>query len=140
MSKSGRVSKAARPKPKSAPEVPVRALSPLLPVASMDATIDFYRTVLGFAPVMQSEAYAILRRGPASLHLHKAAPGVLKKTRGQLAIYLEVENIETLWEHVAQFRKTWQIRDLFDREYGMREFHVIDPDGCLIFVGQQIAK
>ena len=30
----------------------------------------------------------------------------------------------------------YRVRDLFDRDYGMTEFHVEDPNGCLVFVGQ----
>jgi hypothetical protein len=26
----------------------------------------------------------------------------------------------------------------FDQPYGMREFHVKDPDGCLLFFGERI--
>ena len=88
---------------------------------------------------MQSDAYVILSRGGASLHLTRAeSPSVLDAVRGHGSMYLEIENIEPLWSHVSQFKKRYRIRDLFDREYGMREFHIIDPDGCLIFVGQPI--
>ena len=30
----------------------------------------------------------------------------------------------------------YRIRDLFDREYGMTEFHISDPNVCLVFVGE----
>ncbi len=50
----------------------------------------------------------------------------------------EVEDIESLWSHISRFRDRYKIRDLFERDYGMREFHIVDLDDCLIFVGQQI--
>ena len=31
-----------------------------------------------------------------------------------------------------------RVRPPFDQPYGMREFHVKDPDGCLLFFGQEI--
>lgn len=105
----------------------------------MAATAAFYVDVLGFTIVRASEQYTILRRDGASLHLTQAAPGVLEKARGHFSIYLEVQQIEPLWQHVAQFKDRYRIRDLFDRDYGMREFHIIDPDGCLVFIGQTIA-
>ncbi|MEP6667511.1 MAG: VOC family protein [Chthoniobacter sp.] len=117
-----------------------KALSPILPVAEMAVTVAFYQEVLGFEAVRPAENYTILRRGGVSLHLTTAAPGVLERARGHLSIYLRVEKIESLWAHMAQFKDRYKVRDLFDRDYGMREFHIIDPDGCLVFVGQVIAQ
>ena len=114
------------------------ALSPILPVADMAVTTAFYVEVLDFTAVRASEQYTILRREGASLHLTQAAPGVLEKARGHFSIYLEVQQIESLWARVAPFKDRYRIRDLFDRDYGMREFHILDPDGCLVFVGQAI--
>lgn len=54
--------------------------------------------------------------------------------------YLEVTGIDSLWPHVSQFKDRHKIRDLFDRDYGMREFHILEPDDCLIFVGEEIQK
>ena len=119
-------------------ETTTLALSPILPAAEMSVTTAFYVDVLGFTIARASEEYTILRRGSASLHLTQAAPGVLEKARGHFSIYLEVQQIEPLWQHAAQFKDRYKIRDLFDRDYGMREFHIIDPDGCLVFVGQAI--
>jgi catechol 2,3-dioxygenase-like lactoylglutathione lyase family enzyme len=121
------------------PACQAKALSPILPVADMDRSIRFYLEVLGFDVAMQSAAYSIVTRDAASLHLTLAEDeSVLNATRGHMSIYLEVRAIQSLWSHVSSFKDRHKIRDLFDREYGMREFHIIDPDGCLIFVGQPI--
>jgi hypothetical protein len=32
------------------------------------------------------------------------------------------------------------MRDLFDRDYGMTEFHISDSNGCLVFVGEPTRK
>ena len=116
-----------------------KALSPIIPVADMKRSIQFYADVLGFDTALQSDGYSILTRDGAFLHLTRAEnQAVLDATRGHTSIYLEVEDIESLWSHVSRFRDRYKIRDLFDRDYGMREFHIADPDDCLIFVGQQI--
>ncbi len=121
------------------PAYQAKTLSPILPVADMDRSIRFYAEVLGFDPGMQSAAYSIVTRDGASLHLTLAHDeSVLQVTRGHMSVYLEVRAIEPLWSHVSGFKDRYKIRDLFEREYGMREFHIIDPDGCLIFVGQPI--
>lgn len=121
------------------PGYTAKTLSPIIPVSDMQRSIDFYTEVLGFNVAMQSGDYSILTRDDASLHLTRADDqSVLDATRGHTSYYLEVEHIESLWSHVSHFRSRYKVRDLFDREYGMREFHIIDPDNCLIFVGERI--
>ena len=121
------------------PSYKAKTLSPIIPVADMQRSIDFYTEVLGFDVAMHSSDYSILTRDGASLHLTRADDqSVLDATRGHTSLYLEVEAIESLWSHVSHFRDRYKVRDLFDREYGMREFHIIDPDDCLIFVGEEI--
>lgn len=124
----------------STPSYLAKTLSPILPVADMERSIRFYAEVLGFDVGMQTPAYSIVSRDGASLHLTLAEDEtVMEATRGHMSVYLEVHAIEPLWAHVSAFKDRYKIRDLFDREYGMREFHIIDPDGCLIFVGQSIS-
>jgi hypothetical protein len=64
----------------------------------------------------------------------------MKCVRGHTEIYVEVSGINDLWKHVETFKDRYRIRDLFRREYGMTEFHVEDPNGCLVFVGEPTAK
>jgi predicted enzyme related to lactoylglutathione lyase len=117
-----------------------KTLSPVLPVADMDRAVAFFRDVLGFTPAVESTHYTLIRRDGATVHLTKATDAeVMRGVRGHLAIYLEVQGIEELWAHVQGFRAKYRMRDLFDRDYDMREFHIEDPDGCLIQVGEAIA-
>ena len=53
---------------------------------------------------------------------------------------IEVSGIQDLWGHVKMFKDRYKIRELFDQEYGMTEFHIGDPNGCLVFVGERISK
>ena len=111
----------------------VKRISPMLAVADMDETVAFYRDVLGFAPAMTSGEYSILERDGMSIHLMRAASEeVLRCVRGHTEIYIEVSNVRVLWQHAKAFRERYRMRDLFDREYGMTEFHVEDPNGCLV--------
>ena len=115
----------------------VKRISPMLAVADMEETVLFYQNVLGFAPTMQSPNYSIVERDGQSIHFQKAASEeVMNCVRGHTEIYIEVSGIHSLWEHVKGFRGRYKIRDLFDREYGMTEFHIGDPNGCLVFVGE----
>ena len=114
-----------------------KKISPMLAVADMEETLAFYHDILGFTPVMKSAEYAIVERDGQTIHFMKAASEeVMKCVRGHTEIYIEVSNISSLWERVKAFKDHYRVRDLFDRDYGMTEFHVEDPNGCLVFVGE----
>jgi catechol 2,3-dioxygenase-like lactoylglutathione lyase family enzyme len=112
----------------------------MLAVADMEKTLTFYEDVLGFVPTMKSVDYSIVARVGQIIHLMKAAsPDVMKRLHGHVEIYIEVRGIQEIWAKVKGFRLRYKIRDLFDREYGMTEFHIEDPNGILIFVGEPTA-
>ena len=114
-----------------------KKISPMLAVADMEETLAFYHDILGFTPRMKSAEYAIVERDGQTIHFMKAASEeVMRCVRGHTEIYIEVSNIASLWEHVKTFKGRYPSRDLFDRDYGMTEFHIGDPNGCLVFVGE----
>jgi catechol 2,3-dioxygenase-like lactoylglutathione lyase family enzyme len=114
-----------------------KRISPMLATANMEETVLFYQDVLGFAPTMKSPEYSIMERDGQTIHFQKAASDeVMRCVREHTEIYIEVSGIHALWDHVKTFKNRYRIRDLFEREYGMTEFHVGDPNGCLVFVGE----
>jgi catechol 2,3-dioxygenase-like lactoylglutathione lyase family enzyme len=118
----------------------VKRISPMLAVANMEQTLAFYQDMLGFTPTMKSPEYSIVARDGQIIHFMKAASeDVMKRLRGHVEIYVEVRGIHGMWDHVKSFKIRYKIRDLFDREYGMTEFHIEDPNGILIFVGEPTA-
>jgi catechol 2,3-dioxygenase-like lactoylglutathione lyase family enzyme len=119
----------------------VKRISPMLATDNMEATFAFYRNVLGFTPVLTAPNYLIIERDGLTIHFQNAASDdVMKSMREHTEIYIEVSGIQSLWEHVKSFKGQYRIRDLFDRDYGMTEFHIADPNGCLVFVGERIVK
>jgi catechol 2,3-dioxygenase-like lactoylglutathione lyase family enzyme len=119
----------------------VKRISPMLATDDMERTLAFYQTVLGFSPVLNTPDYSIVERDSQRIHFQRAASeDVMKSMREHTEIYLEVSGIRELWRHVQSFKHLYRIRDLFDREYGMTEFHIADPNGCLIFVGEPTPK
>ena len=114
-----------------------RKISPMLAAADMEQTLAFYHDVLGFDVARKSPEYSIVERDGQTIHFMKAASEeVMRCVRGHTEIYIEVSHIASLWEHVKTFRNRHKVRDLFDRDYGMTEFHIGDPNGCLVFVGE----
>jgi len=118
-----------------------KRISPMLATDNMEATLSFYQSVLGFAPILKSPQYSIVERDGQTIHFQNAtSEEVMKSMREHTEFYLEVSGIHALWEHVKAFKDRYRIRDLFDREYGMTEFHIADPNGCLVFVGEPTTK
>jgi predicted enzyme related to lactoylglutathione lyase len=118
-----------------------KRISPMLATGNMEESILFYEGVLGFASTMKSPEYSIMERDGQTIHFQKAASDeVMRCVREHTEIYIEVSGIHALWEHVRTFKDRYRIRDLFEREYGMTEFHVSDPNGCLVFVGEPTAR
>ena len=118
-----------------------KKISPMLAVANMEETIVFYKSVLGFTPTRDSQEYSILERDGQTIHFMKAASEqVMTCVRGHTEIYIEVCGIRSMWEHVKTFKDRYKIRDLFEREYGMTEFHIEDPNEFLVFVGEPTSK
>ena len=114
-----------------------KKISPMLAAANMEETLAFYRDVLGFSATMKSPEYSIVERDGQTIHFMKAASEeVMRCVRGHTEIYVEVSGIDSLWEHVKAYKNRYKIRGLFDRDYGMTEFHIEDPNGCLVFVGE----
>lgn len=114
-----------------------KKISPMLAVADIEETVAFYRDILGFSTKMKFSEYAIVERDGQTIHFMKAASEeVLQCVRGHTEIYIEVSGIHSLWRHVESFKDKYRIRELFERGYGMTEFHIGDPNGCLIFVGE----
>lgn len=118
-----------------------KRISPMLASDDLSQTKHFYEKVLGFKPVLDAPAYLVLERDGQTIHFQSAASEeVMRAMRKHGEFYLEVSGIHGLWEHVKTFRGEYKIRDLFEREYGMTEFHITDPNGVLVFVGEPTSK
>ena len=109
----------------------------MLAVADMQQSIEFYRDILGFRVEMESAEYSIVGRDGATIHLVKAASDeVMACVRGHTEIYIEVDDLSEMWAVVEPLKDRFKIRGLIEQPYGMTEFHIGDPNDCLVFVGQ----
>ena len=114
-----------------------KKISPMLAASDLEETLAFYDEVLGFRAIMKSPEYAIVERDGQTIHFMKAASEeVMRCVRGHTEIYIEISGIDALWEHVRTLKNKYKLRDLFERDYGMTEFHIEDPNGCLVFVAE----
>lgn len=112
---------------------------PILPSRSLEQTLAFYGR-LGFEGEIVGEAYAIFTRGPLELHffLHTG----LTPADSFAGCYLRVADVDSLYAAMCAVglpaRGIPRIDRLEDKPWGMREFAVIDEDGNLLRVGQEL--
>ena len=121
-------------------------ISPIVPVRDVRATVAFYRDTLGFdvRREMDDGSFALVARDAAGVSLVRAADDTaLVATRTNISAFIWVEDVDGLWSelsHKLNELPEGRVRAPFTQDYGMREFHVKDPDGFLIFFGEDADK
>lgn len=105
----------------------VRDTIPILPSADLDRTVAFFATV-GFSEEVRSERYLVLGSGHAELHFARADPA----TTGQCLVM--VADARALWTELRE-HDIPGVGDLADREYGLCDFTLVDPDGNRVRIG-----
>lgn len=123
--------------------IQLHQMKTMLATGDMDATIVFYRDVLGFTLGDKFESsgeisFCEMALGDASIMFttHETstnAPGA-SETFAQTSIVLYVGNVEAVYEVLVD--KGIQVSALRVTFYGMKEFDFQDPTGYTILIGQ----
>lgn len=121
----------------------IKSAATIVAVSNVDASIAFYRDILGFETILATPdgSLGVVAKGPARLQLLKTDnEDALKATANNVAVYIEVDGVDDLYAHLQEGLETLpegRLRPPFNQPYGMREFHVKDPDGCLLFFAEE---
>ncbi|WP_420349248.1 bleomycin resistance protein [Pelagibius sp.] len=117
----------------------------IVPVSDVRRSVAFYTETLGFETRFLAEdaSIAIVMREPAVgvQLLHCDDPKALEATANNIAIYFHVRGLDALYQDLKASLEALpegRLRPPFNQPYGMREFHVKDPDGCLLFFGEDL--
>ena len=116
--------------------VNINRISPVVPVRDVQRTAAFYERHLGFrtAFVTDDGTYSIVARDGQAIHL-TCADGderTLRATANNISFVLTTESIDALWAAVQASDPPTKVRALEMKPWGVREFHILDPDGCLL--------
>ena len=124
----------------------LEAITPIVPVSDLAVSRAFYEDLLGFELRVEETDYdyIVVGRDGAGVGLVGGGDAAaLKATRNNIAAYVWVDDLRALWAELqprlAELPEG-RVRRPFVQEYGMREFHVKDPDGFLIFFGESVDK
>lgn len=111
-------------------------LSPMIPSFNLGETIHFFVELLGFTTILDTSTYAVCEKNNLTVHILNAGKDI-----GQMEFYLEIDNIDSLWDSIKDKVSGLHLREPFNREYGMREIHIHIPQtNTLLFIGQQINR
>jgi hypothetical protein len=109
-------------------------ISPMIPSFNIKETALFFTDILSFTFLMDAPGYAILVKDNLTIHILNAGTDI-----GEMEFYLSVDDVDGLWDTMKNKLTGIKVREPFDREYGMREIHVIIPQTkTLLFIGQEI--
>ncbi len=109
-------------------------LSPMVPSYNIRETLNFFVELFSFKVARDEGNYVIVYKDNHLIHILNAGADI-----GEMEFYLEVDDIDDLWETIKDKLENTKVKPPFDREYGMREFYIIIPHTkTLMFVGQVI--
>lgn len=104
----------------------------------MQTSLKFYRDVLGFEIVQQTDHdwWAMLRLGEASLMLNTAYENAARPAEPDpqrvaahqdVSLYFDFDDLDALYQHLKA--NGCDVRPPGDTTYGLRQLTVRDPDG-----------
>ena len=109
-------------------------LSPMIPSFDLKTTSEFFTGLLDFEIYLDTDTYKILHKDNLTIHMLRAGEDI-----GQMEFYLEVDNIDELWQSIKERISGFKVKEPFNRDYGMREIHIgIPQTNSLLFIGQVI--
>ncbi len=121
----------------------IESAATIVPVSDVRRTVDFYVDLLGFECdfIAGDGSFARVARDKAVIQFTRTDnPDVLKATANNISIYLTIDGVDDFYaalEPALAQLPEGSVRPPFDQSYGMREFHVRDPDGCLLVFGER---
>jgi hypothetical protein len=109
-------------------------LSPMVPSFNIRETLNFFVELFSFKVARDEDNYVIIYKDNHLIHILNAGADI-----GDMEFYLEVDEIDSLWDTIKDKLEGIKVKPPFDRDYGMREFHIIVPHTkTLMFVGQPL--
>ncbi|MFM8912059.1 MAG: hypothetical protein ACKOE6_03930 [Flammeovirgaceae bacterium] len=106
----------------------------MIPSFDIPKTVSFFTDLLSFEVVRDDATYVILQKDNLNIHILRAGD------IGEMEFYLEVDDLDAVWQQMKDKLGTIKIKPPFQQPYGMCEIHVAVPETkTLLFIGQPLA-
>ena len=123
----------------------MKSLFPDICSDALQASRDFYVSLLGFTTVFEIDWYIQLQ-SPHDQNLqiafvkrdHSSVPERFRQTPQGVVITVELDQVESYYEK-AQELGLEIVQELRDEVWGQRHFMTVDPNGLLVDVVQMIS-
>ena len=116
----------------------VTLITPFVMTHDLAESLHFFTDTLGFECGFKMENYAFVHRKGRALRLLEVEPSC---EIGEQMVYLDCDDVDALYAKLKpklDMLPEGRVRAPFDQPYMQREFHVKDPDNCLLFFGMDI--
>jgi len=117
----------------------LQAITPMLWVDDIRATIDYYVSVLGFDEINYVEdwGWAVIEKHKVKIMLSKPNTHMpYDKPQFTGSLYIRTDDADAWWGFYKD--RATVVYPIEDFEYGMREFAIKDCNGYILQFGQEI--
>lgn len=116
----------------------LQAITPMLWVDDIRATIDYYVSVLGFdeADYSQDWGWGVVEKHKVRIMLSKPnAHMPYEKPQFTGSFYIRTDDADAWWNYYKERAEV--LYPIEDFDYGMREFAIKDCNGYIIQIGEE---
>jgi len=114
-------------------------INPKMPMRNKTATKDFYINKLGFQNVGSSDYNGYLMVEKDSIEIHFFEFKELEPKENYAGVYIRTNNIENLYQSLLDKKISIHPNGgLQTKDWGQKEFSLLDPDNNLLTFGQRI--
>jgi len=113
--------------------------TPILIVNDTVKARDFYVDKLGFEVSFEwgkPFTYLSIKQNNVEVHINSSSNSILEAGKGTISIF--TDEVDNLYKNLVQ-KDVEIIIEPADREYGLRDFSIKDPDGNIINFGCDIS-
>ena len=115
----------------------ISRITPMFGVKDVAKTLAFYEKYLGFKASIKTKEYGYLSNGCANIRVGR---NVNPPSSG-VSCVIDTENVDGLYAQLEPLLKELppgRATSPKNQDYGMRDFHVVDPDNITIYFGEPI--
>lgn len=114
-------------------------VNPKMPMRNKSVTKDFYVNKLGFRNVGSSDYNGYLMVEKDSIEIHFFEFKELEPKENYAGVYIRTNNIESLYQSFLDNKISIHPNGkLQTKDWGQKEFSLLDPDNNLLTFGQRI--